>query len=116
MKRLGTSFVAAVAVLSLMGCSLAAYPIPDVAVTPSPSTEDTLACDRVAYDAGTSRPPIMPRWLFIPEALFWPMSEVVFLPLMLAMSKNPNEAERAQLETWKQPYTSCLLAKGYKPL
>jgi hypothetical protein len=115
MKRLGTRFVVVVVLLSLSGCSLAAYPIPDVAVTPSPSTEDTLACDRAAYDAGTSRPPIMSRWLVIPEALFWPMSEVVFLPLMLAMSKNPNEAERAQLETWKQPYTNCLLAKGYKP-
>lgn len=56
----------------------------------------------------------MSRWLVIPEALFWPISEVVFLPLMVALSHNPNESERAQLETYKQPYTQCLLAKGYK--
>ena len=95
MQGLGTRFVVAAAVLSLTGHT---------------------GLRSAAYDAGTSRPPIMSRWLVIPEAPFWPMSEVVFLPLMLAMSKNPNEAERAQLETWKQPYTSCLLAKGYKPL
>ena len=84
-------------------------------MTPPPSTEDSQACDRVAYDAGTPRPPVMSRWLIIPEVVFWPISEAVFLPLMVAMSHNPNDSDRAQLEAYKGPYTKCLLAKGYKP-
>ena len=46
---------------------------------------------------------------------FFPISEVVFLPLMVGLSKSPNDSDRAQLEAYKQPYTRCLLAKGYKP-
>ncbi len=49
----------------------------------------------------------MSRWLVIPEVLFWPISEAV-------MASHPNESDRAQLETWKQHYTECLTAKGYK--
>jgi hypothetical protein len=116
MSKPGTAVLIALIVVSLVGCSLASYPIPDVAVTPSPSTDDMQACDRVAYDAGAWRPPIMSRWPVIPEALFWPMSEVVFFPLMLAMSHNPNDSDRAQLKAYEQPYTQCLLTKGYKPL
>jgi hypothetical protein len=115
MNRVLTTFVIGLVTVSLVGCSLAAFPIPDVAVTPSPSTEDSQACDRAAYDAGTPRPPVMSRWLIIPEVIFWPISEVVFLPLMVAMSRDPNDSERAQLDRYKEPYTKCLLAKGYKP-
>jgi predicted small lipoprotein YifL len=114
MSKLFTTLTVALLVVSLVGCSLAPFPIPEVSVTPSPSTEDSQACDRVAYEAGTSRPPVMSHWLIIPEVLLWPISEVVFLPLMVAMSKNPNESDRAQLETWKKPYIQCLTAKGYK--
>jgi hypothetical protein len=114
MNKALTTLLITLVVVSLVGCSLAAFPIPDVAVTPSPSTEDSQACDRVAYDAGAPRPPVMSRWLVIPEAIFWPISEVVFLPLMVAMSRNPNDSDRAQLETYQKPYTQCLLAKGYK--
>jgi hypothetical protein len=114
MHRLVNSLLVGLVVASLVGCSLAAHPIPDVAVTPSPSTEDMQACDRAAYDAGTSRPPVMSRWLIIPEVLFFPFSEVVFLPLTIALSNNPSDSDRAQLETYKNPYTQCLLAKGYK--
>jgi hypothetical protein len=114
MKKPSTTFVIALVLVSFTGCSLAAHPIPEVAVTPSPSTEDSLACDRAAYDAGKSRPPIMSRWLIIPEVIFWPISEVVFLPLMVAMSHNPSDSDRAQLDTYKEPYTKCLLTKGYK--
>jgi hypothetical protein len=113
MSKLFTTFMVALLGVSLVGCSLASFPIPEVPLTPSRSTEDRQACDRVAYEAGTSRPPIMSRWLVIPEVLFWPISEVVFLPTMIAMAGHPNESERAQLETWKQPYT-CLITKGYK--
>ena len=56
----------------------------------------------------------MSRWLIIPEVLFFPISEVVFLPLTIALSHNPSDRDRVQLETYKQPYTQCLLAKGYK--
>ena len=115
MHRLVNSLLVGLVVVSLVGCSLTAHPIPDVAVTPSPSTEDMQACDRVAYDAGTSRPPVMSRWLIIPEVLFFPISEAVFVPLMIGLSHNPSDSDRAQLETYKQPYTQCLLAKGYKP-
>lgn len=114
MNNMFAVFVVALLVVSLVGCSLASYPIPEVAVTPSPSTEDRQACDRAAYDAGTSRPPIMSRWLVIPEVILWPISEVVFLPLMVALSKSPNASDRAQLDAWRQPYTQCLLGKGYK--
>ncbi len=114
MRRLVNSLVAVPLVAVLVGCSLAAHPIPDVAVMPSPSTEDMQACDRAAYDAGTSRPPVMSRWLIIPEVLFFPFSEVVFLPLTIALAHNPSDSDRAQLETYKTPYTQCLLAKGYK--
>jgi hypothetical protein len=114
MRRLVSSLLIGLVVVPLVGCSLAAHPIPDVAVTPSPSTEDMQACDRTAYDAGTPRPPVMSRWLIIPEVLFFPISEVVFFPLMIGLSHNPSDSDRAQLETYKQPYTQCLLAKGYK--
>ena len=114
MHRVVNTLLVTLVVVSLVGCSLAAHPIPDVAVTPSPSTEDMQACDRAAYDAGTSRPPVMSRWLIIPEVLFFPISEVVFLPLTIALSHSPSDSDRAQLETYKQPYTQCLLAKGYK--
>ena len=114
MGRLVNSLLIGLVVVSLVGCSLAAHPIPDVAVTPSPSTEDMQACDRAAYDAGTSRPPVMSRWLIIPEVLFFPISEVVFFPLMIGLAHSPSDSDRAQLETYKQPYTQCLLAKGYK--
>ena len=115
MRRFFNTLVVAPIVVSLAGCSLAAFPIPDVAVTPSPSTEDSQACDRAAYEAGASRPPVMSRWLIIPEVLFFPISEVVFLPLVIGLSKSPNDSDQAQLEAYKQPYTKCLLAKGYKP-
>ena len=98
MHRFVNTLLVALMVGSLVGCSLAAHPIPDVAVTPSPSTEDMQACDRAAYDAGTSRPPVMSRWLIIPEVLFFPFSEIVFFPLMIAQSHNPNDSDRAQLE------------------
>jgi hypothetical protein len=101
-------------VISLTGCSLAAYPIPEVPMIPSPSVADREACDRAAYADGESRPFITSPWLVIPEALFWPISEVVFLPLMVAKSKDPNESDRAKIEKWKQPYIKCLNAKGYK--
>jgi len=114
MHRLVRSLLIVPLVAALVGCSLAAHPIPDVAVTPSPSTEDMQACDRAAYDAGTSRPPLMSRWLIIPEVLFFPISEVVFLPLTIALSHSPSDSDRAQLETYKKPYTQCLVAKGYK--
>ena len=38
----------------------------------------------------------------------------MFVPLMIGMSRNPSDGDRAQLETYKKPYTQCLLAKGYK--
>jgi hypothetical protein len=38
----------------------------------------------------------------------------VFLPLTIALSHNPSDSDRAQLETYKKPYTQCLLAKGDK--
>jgi len=114
MSKVMTTLPILLVVVSAVGCSLASFPVPDVAVTPAPTAEDRQACDRAAYDAGTSRPPIMSHWLVIPEVLFWPFSEVVFLPLMIGMSGNPNESERAQLEAYRQPYTKCLLDKGYK--
>jgi hypothetical protein len=33
---------------------------------------------------------------------------------LTALSHNPNDSDRAQLQTYKKPSTQCLLAKGYK--
>ena len=90
MHRFVNTLLVALMVGSLVGCSLAAHPIPDVAVAPSPSTEDMQACHRAAYDAGTSRPPVMSPWLIIPEVLFFPISQVVSLPPTIALAPKPS--------------------------
>jgi len=44
----------------------------------------------------------------------WSRSVLTTRRDVIALSNNPSDSDRAQLETYKQPYTQCLLAKGYK--
>ena len=108
-----TIFIVVLLLVSLVGCSLGRFPISEVPVTPPLSLKDSEACDAVAFEAGAERPPLMSRWLVILEVLFWPISELVFLPLSISISRDPNASERAQLDSWRKPYTQCLIAKGY---
>ena len=109
-----TIIIVGLLLVSLVGCSLGRFPISEVPMTPALSLKDSEACDAVAFEAGAERPPLMSPWLVILEVLFWPFSELVFVPLSISISKDPNASERAQLDTWKKPYTQCLIAKGYK--
>jgi hypothetical protein len=109
-----TTFIVGLLLVSLAGCSLGRFPISEVPVTPPLSLKDSEACDAAAFEAEAERPYLMSPWLLILEVFFWPFSELVFLPLSVSISNNPSASERAQLDTWKKPYTQCLIAKGYK--
>ena len=114
MPKTFTTIIVGLLLVSLVGCSLGRFPISEVPVTPPLSLKDSEACDAVAFEAGTERPFLMSPWLLILEVFFWPFSELVFLPLAVSISNDPNASERAKLDTWKKPYTQCLIAKGYK--
>ena len=109
-----TTFIVGLLLVSLVGCSLGRFPISEIPLTPALSLKDSEACDAAAFEANAERPFLMSRWLVILEVLFWPISELVFLPLSISIASNPSASERAELDTWKKPYTQCLVAKGYK--